>query len=127
MRIAMDVVTPYLTFMEDEDHFLAACSPYEEVLLYNLNYDDVVRRPGPGERMSIEFLPIDTSTKGDRGLCSELHTKLEALQASSENSDIVNSRLARLGLGEAPSTASKRLCPNLQWVTLVIHGRKIGL
>jgi hypothetical protein len=127
MRIAMNIVTSYLTFLEDEDHFIAACSPYEEVLLYYLDDDDAVHLPGPGERASIELLPIDMSTKGDRGLCFELHTRLRALRASSENSEIVNSRLARLGLGEVPSTASKGLCPNVQWVTLVINGRKLGL
>ena len=37
MRIAMNIVTSYLTFLEDEDHFIAACSPYEEVLLYYLD------------------------------------------------------------------------------------------
>jgi hypothetical protein len=126
MRIAMNIVAPYLTFLESEDNFIAACSPYEEVLWYYFEDDDL-SLPGPGERASIEFLPMDISTKGDRGLCFELHTKLQALRASSENSEIVNSRLARLGRGEGPSTASKRLCPNVEWVTLVINGRKVGL
>ena len=127
MRIALNVVTSQLTFLEDEDHFIAACSPYEEVLVYYLEDNDDVHLPGPGERASIELLPIDVSTKGDRGLCFELNTKLQALRATSENSEIVNSRLARLGLGKVPSTASERLCPNVQWVTLVINGRKFGL
>jgi hypothetical protein len=127
MKIAINLITPYLMFLKDEDHLIAACSPYEEVLLYYLEDDDAVHLPGPGERASIEFLPVDISTKGDRGLCFELHTRLQALRASSENSEIANSRLARLGFGEVPSTAAKRLCPNVQWVTLVINGRKIGL
>jgi hypothetical protein len=117
----MNMVTAYLTFMADEDDFIAACSPYEEVLLYYLDEEDAMQLPGPGERSSIEFLPIDISTKGDRGLCFELHTRLQALYASFESSEVVNSRMARFGLGGEPRAASKRLRPNVQWATLVIN------
>lgn len=127
MSVAINVVTACLTFLQDEDQFIAACSPYEEVLLYYLEDEDAVHLPGPGKRALIEFIPVDISTKGNRGLCFELHTRLQALRASSESSGIVNSRLARLGLGEVSGIDSKRLCPNVQWVTLVVNGRKLGL
>jgi hypothetical protein len=38
----MNIVTSYLTFLEDGDQFIAACSPYEEVLMYYLDNDDAV-------------------------------------------------------------------------------------
>jgi hypothetical protein len=127
IKIALDIGKTSVTFLEGEDQLIAACSPYEEVLWYFLRYDEVLHLPGPGERVSIEFLPMDISTKGDRGLCFELHTRLQALRARSGDSEIVNTRLARLGHGEVPSTVSKTLCPNVQWVTLVLNGQKVGI
>ncbi|KAF2416549.1 hypothetical protein EJ08DRAFT_708815 [Tothia fuscella] len=112
LRIAMNIATSYVTFQEDEDNIIAACSPYEEVLLYYLDYDDVLLLPDPGDRACLEFLPIDISTKGNRGLCFELHTRLQALRAEAENSEM---------------HCFKEAVSKIQWMALVVKGQKLGL
>lgn len=70
---------------------------------------------------------IDISRQGDRGLCFELHTRLQALCTDIEKSDAMNSYMARVGLGNESRAVFERFRPNVQWVRLVINGQRVGL